>query len=91
MKARRSSPQLSLIPQPQKIQIGESGFSLPPAGVIGITDFSLYAIARQLEQLLFNDYAFSISHEGLNDTVNLSLVKGLKPDGYRLTIGKECG
>ena len=80
--------QLSLIPQPQKIRVGNGYFTPPSQGVIGLADHSLYAAALRLRQF-FAGYAVSASREGLKDTIRLRLATGLKCDGYRLAIGKQ--
>lgn len=77
------------IPQPKKMTLGESVFTLPNYGVIGIQDASLYPAAQQASNF-FRGTKISVSIPQKSDPLTLRLDSKIKPDGYRLKI-KESG
>jgi len=76
---------LALIPQPHKLTLSRGFFKIPSSGTIAISDGSLYPVAEQAKAM-FARYAVSAGIRRIADPVRISLRKGLKPGGYRLTI-----
>jgi hypothetical protein len=79
---------LKLVPQPQQISIGKNFFHIPAHAIIGISDNTLYEIAKKTG-LLFKSSSVNISYGTLADTVKLHLMPGLKADQYRLSIDEN--
>lgn len=80
---------LALIPQPHKLVIDKGVFRIPASGTIAISDSSLYPVAEQAKAL-FKRYAVNTGIRRIADPVRISLRKGLKAGGYRLTISGEA-
>ncbi len=90
---------LTLLPQPQRIEVRSGFFALPTNVSIGISDASLLPAAREIQAQIWklhtqrsqakrHDIAIPIHilHSAVQDTVCLSFAPELSAEEYRLTI-----
>lgn len=76
---------LVFIPQPKRMTRGAGRLTLPRNGSIGISDHELYPVAEQARSL-FRSGMVAVTVGSVRDALTLTLERGLKPGGYRLTI-----
>lgn len=80
---------LSLIPQPREIEESKSAYQIPNSATIGISDSSLYELAKEAGRAIFRRFKIAAIASEKSDDFYLGIDESLKAGGYRLIVHDE--